>query len=64
MVDVRHKTVGEVRTTIRHEIESEQRYLKAMEASKSPLTRMDEVKTKAHIAAYQQTLHWLADLES
>lgn len=61
MVDVRHKNLAEVRTTIRNEIKQEENYLASVAQSK--FMHVEKAKAQANISAYRNVLHWLADLE-
>lgn len=62
-LDTRHKSLAEVRQTIRGEIAREDQYLKSVQAKQSTLTKLEEAKAQASINAYRQTLVWLSDLE-
>lgn len=63
MVDVRHKSLPEVRQTIRAEIAQEQQYLDSLAKRSGSIVQTEKTKTQAIITAYRNTLMWLSDLE-
>lgn len=60
MVNVKHKTLDEVRTTIRNEIRQELNILERVKQSQ--FMNVEKAKSQATIDAYRNTLAWLADL--
>lgn len=67
-MDVKHKTLADVRQTIRGEIANEQLFMEQAKKGNSGITSpairsMATHKAQAHIDAYKAVLMWLSDLE-